>query len=94
MRIAVARAVIRKPKIILADELTGNIDETQSAKIMGLFYELTKTGTTIILSTHDRYFASAKGLCEVRIRNGNVHSQKSLKTAPLAHPILRGHNAV
>jgi cell division transport system ATP-binding protein len=88
LRIAVARAVIRKPKIILADELTGNIDESQRIKIMSLFHELTKTGTTVILSTHDRHFASTKGLCEVRIRNGNVYSQRSLKTIPAIQNML------
>jgi ABC-type ATPase involved in cell division len=55
---------------------------------MSLFHELTKTGTTVILITHDRHFASTKGLCEVRIRNGNVYSQRSLKTIPAIQNML------
>lgn len=90
LRIAVAQAVIKKPKIILADELTGNIDEEQSTRLMSLFHELTKNGTTVILSTNNRSFASFKGLCEARIRNGNVYTQRSLKTSPFINNVLKG----
>lgn len=90
LRIAVAQAVIKKPKIILADELTGNIDEEQSARLMSLFHELTKNGTTVILSTNNRSITIPKGLCEVRIRNGNVHTQRSLKTTPFINTLLKG----
>lgn len=90
LRITVAQAVIKKPKIILADELTGNIDEEQSTRLISLFHELTKNGTTVILSTNNRSFSTSKGLCEVRIRSGNVYTQRSLKTTPFMNNILKG----
>ena len=49
-RAAIARAVISSPKIILADEPTGNVDQTNSSKILTLFQEMNKLGTTIIIA--------------------------------------------
>ncbi|WP_051330429.1 cell division ATP-binding protein FtsE [Niveispirillum irakense] len=51
--VAIARAVINNPQLIVADEPTGNIDRDMSMKIMRLFIELNKQGTTVIVATHD-----------------------------------------
>lgn len=51
-RIAIARAVITQPKLLLADEPTGNLDDEIGAKLMGLFEQLNKMGTTILIATH------------------------------------------
>ena len=51
--VAIARAVITSPQLIIADEPTGNIDRDMSMKIMRLFIELNKHGTTCIVATHD-----------------------------------------
>lgn len=51
--VAIARAVITRPKLIVADEPTGNIDREMSLRIMRLFLELNKLGTTCIVATHD-----------------------------------------
>ncbi len=53
-RVAIARAVVNSPKIILADEPTGNLDPELAFEIMSLFKEINKQGTTIIVATHDR----------------------------------------
>jgi cell division transport system ATP-binding protein len=52
-RVAIARAVINKPDLLVADEPTGNVDPSMSRKLMHLFIELNKIGTTIVVATHD-----------------------------------------
>lgn len=55
-RIAIARALIKEPKVILADEPTGNLDYATSREIMALFANIHKTGTSIVVVTHDPSF--------------------------------------
>jgi putative ABC transport system ATP-binding protein len=72
-RVAVARALIGKPSILLADEPTGNLDSTTGKDIMELFSKLHKAGNTIILVTHDSEVAShAKRI--IRLRDGKIES--------------------
>lgn len=52
-RIAISRALLNDPKIILADEPTGNLDPATSLEIMSLFKEINNNGTTVIIATHD-----------------------------------------
>ncbi len=53
-RIAIARAVIGKPRLLLADEPTGNLDDTIGAKLMSLFEQLNRMGTTVVIATHSQ----------------------------------------
>lgn len=52
-RAAIARAVVSKPQLLLADEPTGNVDPQMAKRLIRLFEELNKSGTTILLATHD-----------------------------------------
>ena len=56
-RVAIARAMINNPKVIFADEPTGNLDSKNSLNVFDLFKTLTKKGTTIIVATHDKNLA-------------------------------------
>jgi cell division transport system ATP-binding protein len=53
-RVAIARAVIRRPSLLLADEPTGNVDEELALRLMRLFEELNKLGTTLLIATHNK----------------------------------------
>jgi len=53
-RVAIARAVIAKPKLLIADEPTGNVDTEIGARLIRLFGEMNRLGTTILIATHDR----------------------------------------
>jgi putative ABC transport system ATP-binding protein len=72
-RAAIARALVGDPKIILADEPTGNIDSTQGGEILGLLAELNRTGRTIVVVTHSQEISDALPRT-VRVRDGQVES--------------------
>lgn len=56
-RIAIARAILKRPKVLIADEPTGNLDESNSDEVMKLFKQLNNEGVTIIMATHNtKYF--------------------------------------
>jgi putative ABC transport system ATP-binding protein len=74
-RVAVARALVSKPSIILADEPTGNLDTKTSYEIMGLFQDIHDAGNTLVLVTHEEDIAHhAKRI--VRLRDGMVESDE------------------
>ena len=72
-RVAVARALVMKPSIILADEPTGNLDTATSQEVMELFGDIQKAGNTVILVTHEEDIA-AYAHRTVRLRDGRVES--------------------
>ena len=66
-RVAIARALINNPKVIFADEPTGNLDSKNSLNVFELFKNLTEKGTTIIVATHDKALANlANKIYEVK----------------------------
>ncbi len=74
-RVAVARALVGRPAILLADEPTGNLDSATTAEIMALFDQLHGDGQTIIIVTHEPEIA-AHCLRQVRLRDGLVESDR------------------
>src|SRR2546422_2336199 len=74
-RVAVARALVNKPSILLADEPTGNLDTKTGADIMELFEELHRQGNTIILVTHEESIAEHAHRI-IRVRDGVVGSDR------------------
>ncbi|HUU84381.1 MAG TPA: ABC transporter ATP-binding protein [Phycisphaerae bacterium] len=70
-RVAIARAIVNQPRLILADEPTGNLDTRTGEQIMQIFHDLHATGTTIVLVTHERDIAE-QALRIVAMRDGKI----------------------
>ncbi len=86
-RVAVARALVNKPEIILADEPTGNLDSERSAEVLALLREFNREhGQTIVLVTHDAEVGEA---CDrvIRMRDGRIRDQ-GLRGAIAATPVM------
>ena len=69
-RVAIARAVIARPQVLLADEPTGNVDGKIATRLMYLFEELNKIGTTIVVATHNEALLERFPHSRIRIENG------------------------
>jgi cell division transport system ATP-binding protein len=77
-RVAIARAVVNNPKIILADEPTGNLDPELAFEIMSLFKEVNKQGATIIVATHDRELIRHFGYKILFLQQGKIIGKDGL----------------
>ena len=73
-RIAIARAVITRPQLLLADEPTGNVDDEMALRLLRLFEELNKLGTTMVFATHNETMARQSGLGRLQLENGELSS--------------------
>ena len=83
-KVAIARALLNKPKLIIADEPTGNLDPKTSIEVMEILMELNKKGNTILMATHDfilidkfpnrTYICESGKIAEIDIRNKNINT--------------------
>jgi cell division transport system ATP-binding protein len=71
-RIAIARALVNDPQLVLADEPTGNLDPDLSLEIMNLFREINASGTTVVVATHDRELIRRVGRRAVTLDHGQI----------------------
>ncbi len=71
-RIAIARAVINRPDVLLADEPTGNVDNDIARKLMKLFIELNKLGTTVVIATHSDKLITDFPYPRLHLNNGGL----------------------
>jgi cell division transport system ATP-binding protein len=71
-RIAIARAVVNKPELVIADEPTGNLDPETSYEIMKIFSEINRRGTTLLMVTHDRAIVDTMKKRVIELKNGKI----------------------
>ncbi|ANB01418.1 cell division ATP-binding protein FtsE [Ectothiorhodospira sp. BSL-9] len=80
-RVGIARAVVHKPAILLADEPTGNLDPDLSREIMELFIRFNQVGTTVMIASHDLELISSLGKPMVRLHEGRLQLQRQPEPA-------------
>ena len=78
-RLAIARAVVNRPEILLADEPTGNVDHEMALRLFRLFVELNRLGTTILIATHDADLVARSNRPVMHLERGRL----TLKPAPI-----------
>lgn len=75
-RVAIARSIIGKPTLLLADEPTGNLDSKTAREIMSLFLEINDMGTTVVIATHDESLMEEFPGRVIELRKGQIASDK------------------
>jgi cell division transport system ATP-binding protein len=71
-RLAIARAVVGRPDLLIADEPTGDVDHEMAVRILRLFVELNRLGTTVMIATHDMDLVARSGKPVLHIQNGEL----------------------
>lgn len=71
-RVSIARAIIARPRLLLADEPTGNVDDRMAMRLMHLFEELNKLGGTIVIATHNEHLVREMGYPCLRLDQGRL----------------------
>ncbi len=71
-RLAIARAVVNRPELLLADEPTGDVDQEMALRILRLFVELNRLGTTVVVASHDQDLIARSGKPVMRIDSGQL----------------------
>ena len=85
-RVGIARAVVHKPELLLADEPTGNLDPELSAEIMTLFREFNHVGVSVMIATHDISLIRSMGEREIQLSGGEiVHSGSTVIDSGMTH---------
>jgi cell division transport system ATP-binding protein len=71
-RVAIARAVIGRPRLLLADEPTGNVDDQIAVRLLYLFEELNRMGTTVVIATHNEFLVKEFGHPQLHLEDGRL----------------------
>jgi cell division transport system ATP-binding protein len=82
-RVAIARAVITRPRLLLADEPTGNLDDEIGFRLMALFDQLNRMGTTVVIATHSQQIMDKFGHKRLILEKGRLRIEESQKKGGL-----------
>ncbi len=88
-RVAVARAFVNRPLILLADEPTGNLDPTNSEVIMALLERINRTGTTVVMATHDKALVDRMRRRVIELDHGEVVRDQARGVYGIDEPVIR-----
>jgi cell division transport system ATP-binding protein len=80
-RVAIARAVVNRPDLLIADEPTGNVDHEMAVRILRLFVELHRMGTTVLIASHDQELIAQSGMPAFRLEDGRLTGPRKLSGA-------------
>ena len=80
-RLGIARAIVSRPKVLIADEPTGNLDPDLALEVMGLFKRLNEVGTTMLVATHDLHLVERFGSRRIVLAGGQVEGGAGVQAA-------------
>ena len=88
-RVSIARAIIARPRLLLADEPTGNVDDVMGFRLMHLFEELNRLGTTVVIATHNMQVVERLGHGRLLLDDGRLTVENArAKVAPKAENLV------
>ena len=82
-RVGIARAIVSRPPILIADEPTGNLDPQLASEVMSLFRRLNEVGVTVVVATHDLHLVRESGLRSIVIENGRIAGAEPSGVLPI-----------
>jgi cell division transport system ATP-binding protein len=80
-RVAIARAVIARPRLLVADEPTGNVDDAMALRLMRLFEELNRLGTTVLVASHNDALAARFAHGRLRLERGELVPERAARAS-------------
>ena len=85
-RVGIARAVVSKPQILIADEPTGNLDPDLSVEVMNIFRRFNDVGVTVLVASHDVHLLERFNLRRIRLEGGRIADDSRDAAVPLFDP--------
>jgi cell division transport system ATP-binding protein len=83
--LAIARAIINQPEVIIADEPTGNLDPIATNDVIGILKKVNDLGTTVILTTHNKHVVDSLGKRVITLENGRIKNDERVGVYPHHH---------
>lgn len=84
-RLAIARAIINQPELIIADEPTGNLDPVATAEVIAILKKINDLGTTVVLTTHNKHVVDSLGKRVITLENGRIINDEKIGVYPAHH---------